>query len=367
MIPKFKDKLASWLASKNYWKEHVLNMAINLINKGLVERAITRDLPWGVKLDEPGYENKVLYVWFDVPIGYISITKEWAKLSNNPEKWKDYWQNNDCKLIQFMGKDNIIFHTIVWPSMLMALSDEGWILPDIIAANNFFNLSGKQFSKSEGWYIDTNTFFIDFSTDYFRFYLASALPEYSDSDFSYKIFQSKINDELADIIGNLVNRTFTFIHNFFNGHIKDFSYKLSSDELQITNEILKLKSNVNQYITSIDLRKALNVILDFARFGNKFFNDREPWKTRKNNEPECKATLGLTLEIIKTLAIFLYPFIPSSANKIWRALGFDYDVDSKSIEILLDTKVIDNIKIHKLDVLFKKIEDTVIQKHTKSF
>jgi methionyl-tRNA synthetase len=365
-LPKFKDRLSNWLAEKKKWKDHVLNMALNLINKGLVQRAITRDLPWGVNVPIAGYENKVLYVWFDAPIGYISISREWATQKGEPDKWKEYWQNKNTRLIQFMGKDNIIFHTIVWPSMLMALEDEGWILPDIVSANNFFNLSGKQFSKSEGIYIETDEFFKEFNTDYLRFYLASVLPEYSDSDFSYEIFQSKINDELADIVGNLVNRTFSFINNFFNGEISDFSYEENhQDNKNTNNEILKLKKDIENYFETIDLRKALNRILDFARFGNKFLADREPWKTRKQNEIECKRTLLLTLEIIKTLCIFLYPFIPETSEKIWKALGFNYNLETKNLEYLLATKLQNNKKIEKLDILFKKIENETIDKFTK--
>ncbi|MDI9571722.1 MAG: methionine--tRNA ligase, partial [Candidatus Cloacimonadota bacterium] len=218
LLEGFREELKRWLATKDYWKENVRNFILNLLDQGLVERSVTRDLSWGVPVPLPEAKGKVLYVWFDAPIGYISATVEWAEKIGQPEKWKEYWLNPETRLIHFIGKDNIIFHSLIWPSMLMG-QDTTYCLPYDIPANEFMNLEGKKISTSKNWAIWVDEFIQDFDSEYLRYYLAVNAPERQDSDFSFKDFQNKINIELNNTLGNLANRVFAFANKNFEGKI----------------------------------------------------------------------------------------------------------------------------------------------------
>ncbi|MCK4957491.1 MAG: methionine--tRNA ligase, partial [Candidatus Cloacimonetes bacterium] len=217
-LQKFEDELKEWLESKKYWKENVHNFISNFLENGLIERAITRDIDWGVPVPLENAEGKVLYVWFDAPIGYISSTKEWAEKIGEPEKWKDYWLDKKTKLIHFIGKDNIIFHTIFFPSFLME-QPEDYILPYDVPANEFLNLEGQKMSTSRNWTVWVNDFLADFDGEYLRYYLAANAPENKDSDFYWKDFQTQTNNDLANVLGNLANRVFAFSNKSFEGKI----------------------------------------------------------------------------------------------------------------------------------------------------
>jgi len=215
----FTDKMKAWIAQKDYWKENVRNFMLNLLEQGLIERSITRDIKWGIPVPLPEAQDKVLYVWFDAPIGYISSTVEWAQRIGQPDRWKDYWHDPETQLIHFIGKDNIIFHALIWPAMLMG-QKQTYCLPHDIPANEFMNLEGQKISTSRNWAIWVDEFVQEFDGDYLRWYLATNAPESKDSDFSWKDFQQKVNGELNNVLGNLANRVFAFSQRFFAGKIK---------------------------------------------------------------------------------------------------------------------------------------------------
>ena len=291
----FQKELEGWIDSKENWKENVVNYCKNWFKEGLNDRAITRSMKWGVKV--PGQEDKVLYVWFDAPIGYISMTKEWAIEQGNKELWKDYWQNKETKLIHFIGKDNIVFHAIIFPAILLGKKDN-YVLPENVPANEFLNLEGEKLSTSRNYAVWVHEYIQKFSSDSLRYYLASNMPENKDADFSWKSFQAHHNSELADVFGNFANRTFTFVHNYFEGIVPKQS-ELSELDKEALERISKISDSVSAYLDNYQVRKATETIMELVRFANKYFNDSEPWKTRKDDIERCATTLNVCVQFLK--------------------------------------------------------------------
>ena len=270
-LQKFEKELKDWLETKSYWKDNVHNFISNFLESGLIERAITRDIDWGVPVPLENAEGKVLYVWFDAPIGYISSTIEWAKKIGEPDKWKDYWLNKDTKLIHFIGKDNIIFHTIFFPSFLME-QEEDFILPYDVPANEFLNLEGQKMSTSKNWTVWVHDFLKFFDGEFMRYYLAANAPENKDSDFSWKEFQIQINNDLNNILGNLANRVFVFANKYFNGTVNK-PVQLSENSVNILNEADANIDKIEECYHTYQVRKAVKTVMDIARSGNKFFDE----------------------------------------------------------------------------------------------
>ncbi len=318
------------------------------------DRAITRDLDWGVPVPLEGYDGKVIYVWFEAPIGYISITKELFEQEGNPEGWKDYWCKDDTRLVHFVGKDNIIFHAIFFPAMLMAHGD--FVLADNVPANEFLNFEGKKFSKSRGWGIDVDEFLNIFPPDPLRYTLAANLPENKDTDFYWKEFQLRNNSELADILGNFINRTFTFIHKHFDGKVpaKGKPEKIDNDMLI---EISEYPGRIAELFERYKIKDGVNEMMNLARDGNKYFNDSEPWVTIKSNKEKCGTTLNICLQAIYTLAELFYPVLPFSSEKLFKMLNakpVDWRESGKSL-------LKEGHQINNAEILFPKIEDEVIE------
>ncbi len=363
-LGKYQERLEKYIKemdAKYGWKDLVLKYCQSWFNEGLQDRAVTRDLDWGVKIPLAGYENKVLYVWFDAVLGYISSTKEWAgKVNEN--KWKDYWEDEKSIYIAFIGKDNIVFHCIVFPAMLMAwndVSEDKYILPANVPANEFLNLEGQKFSKSRGWGLDVDEFLEKFQADSLRYSLTMNMPETKDSDFYWKDFQSRHNNELADILGNFVNRTLTFIHKNFNGIVPERKELLKID-IDFLNEVETKPEVIGQFIESYKFRDAALEMMNLARRANKYFNDCEPWKTIKENPDRCATTLNICLQAIKSLSILFEPVLPYTSERIRNIIN----INSKKIKYSWDdAKKSDLPKGHKLnhpEILFTKIEDSVI-------
>ncbi len=357
-LNKFSDSLKEWLSQKEHWKPNVKNFINSMIEGGLEPRPITRDMNWGVKVPLKEAEGKVLYVWFDAPIGYISSTIEWAEKKGEPELWKKYWENPDCKLVHFIGKDNLPFHCVVWPSMLMG-QNEPFILPHDVPANEFYNLEGKQFSKSTGWYIDLEDFFKKYSTDSIRYAIAANAPETKDSSFSWKDFQLKNNSELADIFGNFINRTLRFIGSKAGNTVPEF--KASIGDTHVLELVSQKMAELTECYNNYQVRRACNVIMDIGRIGNKYFDEKAPWKSIKENLEECQNSLYVCTQIVKSLALACYPIIPESAQKIWQMLGLEgliKDVDfNKECNIRINSGHV----LGESQVLFGKIEDKQIE------
>jgi methionyl-tRNA synthetase len=360
-LGEFQPKLEDYINDMNEkygWKENVMQYNRSWFKEGLKDRAVTRDLDWGVKVPLKNAEGKVLYVWFEAVLGYISSTKEYAEKIKKPDLWKNYWLDPKTKYIAFIGKDNIVFHCIVFPAMLMAWNNgnkDQFCLPQNVPANEFLNFEGKKFSKSRNWGIDGIDFLNVFPADQLRYALASNLPENRDTDFHWKEFQARNNNELADILGNFINRTFTFVHKHFDGTVPERSKmnKIDKDMLKLISEYPK---KIAEYFEHYKFKDGTNEIMNLAREGNRYFNDSEPWNTIKTDKGKCGTTLNICLQAIFTLAELFEPVIPFSSEKIFTMLNSKPTLWKKSGSENLQP----GEKLNKAEILFPKIEDKII-------
>ena len=352
-LNNFDSFLKKWFIEENKekWKTNVFGQVKSWINEGLKPRAITRDLDWGIPVPLKEAENKVLYVWFDAPIGYISATKEWA-LANNKD-WEPYWKNSDTQLVHFIGKDNIVFHCIIFPSILKA--SEKFILPANVPANEFLNLEGKKISTSKNWAIWLHEYLIDFPNmqDTLRYTLTSNAPENKDNDFTWKDFQSKNNNELVAIFGNFINRVVVLTHKYFEGKNPELDLSNEVDK-KIINEIYSFPKKIGDLIEKYKFREAVNTLIDLARLGNKYLADEEPWKLIKTDQKDrVKTIMNISLQLCGVLSVVSEPFLPSTSSKLKNILNINENSwDSISIN---NPVVINNI--NKSELIFRKIED----------
>ena len=361
-LGQYQKRLEDYINEMNNkygWKENVLQYCRGWFKDGLEDRAITRDLDWGIKVPIDSAQGKVLYVWFEAVLGYISSTKELSEKLGNKNLWKDYWQNENTKYVAFIGKDNVVFHCIIFPSILMAWNDgqnDKYVLPQNVPANEFLNFEGKKFSKSRHWGIDVWDFLNTFPPDPLRYTLAANLPESRDTDFYWKEFQTRNNSELADILGNFINRTLTFVFKNFDGKVPDKRIvdKIDSDMLLLLSEY---PEKVSKLFESYKIRDGVLEIMNLARAGNKYFNDSEPWKTVNSNKDKCSSTLYVCLQIIYTLAELFEPVIPFSSKEIFNILNSSKtDWDKSGKENLAVGHVLNQPKI-----IFPKIENEIIE------
>jgi len=353
------EKYVDEMNSKYGWKDNVLQYCRGWFKDGLKDRAITRDLDWGIKVPVDSAAGKVIYVWFEAVLGYISSTKEYSQIKKQPDLWKNYWQDPNTKYIAFIGKDNIVFHTIIFPAILMAWNEAGkeqYCLPQNVPANEFLNFEGKKFSKSRGWGIDVDDFLNLFPADLLRYTLAANLPENRDTDFYWKEFQLRNNSELADILGNFINRTFTFVHKHFNGKVPAHG-KLQKIDEDMLKEIGEYPGRVADLFENYKIRDGVNEIMNLARDGNKYFNDSEPWVTIKSDKEKCGTTLNICLQTICTLAELFSPVLPFSSEKLFKMLNSKPVNWSESGKSFLK----EGHQINNAEILFPKIEDEVIE------
>lgn len=355
-LNEYEPWLRTWLLRDHAkdWKVNVYGQCKSWIEGGLQPRAMTRDGDWGVKVPLPDAEGKVLYVWFDAPIGYISATRQWA-IDNN-KSWELYWKDSDTRLIHFVGKDNIVFHCIIFPVMLHMHGD--FIVPDNVPANEFLNLEGDKMSTSRKWSVEMHDYLNDFPdrVDELRYVLTSIAPETKDSEFTWKDYQTRINSELADILGNFVNRVLTFINVHFEGAVPNADQ--CPDQETFLNQ---QKSLISEAFENFKFREALAEVMNIARYGNKTFNDTAPWKSIKEDRQKAAFALYDCLQIVANLAIAIEPFLPFTSKKIFTMLNLDATVFTWS-----DLGRQDMLKpghlLGKPVILFQKIEDDVIEK-----
>jgi methionyl-tRNA synthetase len=352
----FQERLEKWLDTRENWKPNVMGQVKSWLNDGLADRAVTRDLTWGVPVPLEEAQGKVLYVWFDAPIGYISATKEWAAEQGEPEKWKTYWQDEDTDLIHFIGKDNIVFHCIMFPATLMAHGN--YVLPKNVPANEFLNLEGKKLSTSRGWAVWLDEYLEDFDADLLRYVLGTTLPETKDSDFSWEYFQNKVNSELADVLGNFVYRTTSFTENYFDGNVPELTNPTEKDRETLA-KIEDQKQKISQAYEQFKLREAITETMNLARIGNKYFTDMEPWQTRKNDLQTCGNTLHVCLQITAALSIIFDPILPNKMSELRNELNIGNNI---SWDDVTDTILDGGASIKKGAILFEKIEDKEIEK-----
>ena len=355
-LGNYEDFLNKWIieGKKGIWKPNVYGQVKSWIDQGLESRAISRDLDWGIPIPRDDAKGKVMYVWFDAPIGYISSTKEWA--NRESKNWEDYWKKSDTKLIHFIGKDNIVFHCIIFPSILKAHGE--FILPENVPANEFLNLEGRKISTSNNWAIWLHEYLKDFKDmqDSLRYTLTVNSPESKDNDFTWKDFQSRNNNELVAILGNYINRVFILTEKYFNNVVPKY------EEID-SNQIIKIYDYVPLISSSLDkfkFRDAVNHLIDLARTGNKYLADKEPWKLYKeNNIKEVEQILYISLETCALISILSEPFIPNSAKRIRDIMNINLVnwTRLKSANQIIQP----GHKIKKSNLIFRKIEDDEIE------
>ena len=352
-LDKHEAFLKEWiLEGHTEWKSNVYGQCKSWIDGGLQPRAVSRDLDWGVPVPVEGGEGKVLYVWFDAPIGYISSTQEITK------DWEKYWKSKDCKLVHFIGKDNIVFHCIVFPSMLKAHGD--YILPENVPANEFLNLENDKISTSRNWAVWLHEYLEDFKDqqDTLRYVLTANAPETKDNDFTWKDFQARNNNELVAILGNFVNRVIVLTHKYFNGIVPSAT-NLQQIDTDVLQEIITAKENISKNIEQYKFREALKDAMQLARAGNKYLTETEPWKVIKTDEERVATILHVCLQITANLGILLEPFLPFTAKKIQTFLLLPATTWNEAGNTQL---LANNTQIGNVDLLFKKIEDEEIEK-----
>ena len=354
-LGKAQAKLEEWLDSREGWKSNVSGQVRSWLQEGLNDRAATRDLTWGVPVPLEDAEGKVLYVWFEAPIGYISATKEWALNHNKPEEWRKYWQNPDAKLYHFIGKDNIVFHCIMFPIILMEHGN--YVLPENVPANEFLNLEGKKLSTSRGWAVWLHDYVDHFEADLLRYALGVTLPETKDSDFSWKDFQARVNNELVAVLGNFIHRTMSFTEKYADAMVPALSNPKDVD-LAVLEAITLQKEKVEASFEQFKFREALQESMQLARIGNKYFSDTEPWKSKDSDIEACHNTLHVSAQVVAALSILFDPIIPTSMAKLRAQIGYDEVISWENIGPDL-LKV--GQKLQKAEILFTKIEDEQIQ------
>ena len=364
-LDQYEDYLKDWILKdhKKDWKTNVYGQCKSWIDDGLRPRAVTRDLDWGIPVPVKGADGKVLYVWFDAPIGYISATKEWAQA--NGKDWEPYWKNEDTKLLHFIGKDNIVFHCIIFPSMLKA--EGSYIMPDNVPANEFLNLEGNKLSTSKNWAVWLHEYLEDFpgQQDVLRYALTANAPETKDNDFTWADFQARNNNELVAVFGNFINRVVVLTNKYYGGDVPEPSTYNEIDEQTLT----ELKTYPDVIASSLEryrFREAQKLLMDVARLGNKYLADEEPWKTAKTDAERTKTVMYVALQIAAALATLSEPFLPFTSNKLKDILNLTSqdsaernswnDISSKNA--LLPA----GHQINKAELLFSKIEDEHIQK-----
>lgn len=361
-LDRYEDFLKEWILKehKSDWKPNVYGQCKSWIDDGLKPRAVTRDLDWGIPVPVAGADGKVLYVWFDAPIGYISSTKEWAAREN--KDWEPYWKDQDTKMLHFIGKDNIVFHCIIFPSMLKAHGD--FILPENVPANEFLNLEGNKLSTSKNWAVWLHEYLQEFPDmqDVLRYTLTANAPETKDNDFTWKDFQARNNNELVAIFGNFINRVAVLTHKYYNGVVPT-----SSEFTALDTQTLETMRTYPQILTdSLEryrFREASQELMNLARLGNKYLADEEPWKLIKTDEARTQTVMYVALQIASALAVLSEPFLPFTSAKLKGILGInssENSIDWKDIstkEVLLSA----GDTINKSELLFRKIEDKEIE------
>ncbi|MEQ8243511.1 methionine--tRNA ligase, partial [Fulvivirga sp.] len=356
-MDKYEPWLKEWiLEGHKEWKANVYGQCKSWLDNGLMPRAMTRDLDWGVKVPVKGADGKVLYVWFDAPIGYISATKEWAE--QNGKDWQPYWQDKDTKLVHFIGKDNIVFHCIIFPTILKA--DGDFILPDNVPANEFLNLEGNKISTSKNWAVWLHEYLEDIPVkeDVLRYALCANAPETKDNDFTWKDFQTRNNSELVAILGNFVNRAAVLTQKYYNGAVpaKGQLFDIDNDTIA---KVKMAPDKIAKAVEQFKFRDAMAELIDLARIGNKYLADTEPWKLVKEDEERVKTIMNIALQIVANLAILGEPFLPFTAAKLTGMLNLDKLKwnEAGGMEILKEGST-----VNKPELLFEKIEDDLIEK-----
>ena len=323
-LTAFNDRLLDWVKQQTHWRPNVLNFSTRYLEEGLKDRAITRDIDWGIPVPVAGYEDKRIYVWFEAVIGYLSATKEWAKSSGDAEKWRSFWQGDGVKSYYFIGKDNIPFHTLIWPAMLMGYDNLN--LPYDVPANEFLTIEGRKLSTSHNWAVWLPDYLSRYVPDPLRFLLSINMPETSDTDFSWREFLRRNNNELVATYGNLVNRVLTFVYRNFDGCVPEHG-ELSDRDKSVIKDGEHHLDAAGEWLSKCEFRQAIMRAMLLAQETNRYLDEKSPWKVIKEDRQSAANSLYTALSIISQLKTMLYPFLPFSSQKVHEFLGFEGNIE----------------------------------------
>ena len=354
-LSTFNDQLEDWVARQQHWRSSVRSFTLALLREGLQDRAVSRDIDWGVPLPLAGYGDKRIYVWFEAVIGYLSASKEWASSRGDAEAWRPFWQDPATRSYYFMGKDNITFHTVIWPAMLLAYG--GLNLPYDVPANGFLTLEGRQFSTSRNWAVWLPDYLAQFPPDPLRYYLSAAMPEAADSDFSWAEYVRRNNDELVATYGNLVHRVLSLVYRNFAGRVPD-SGQPEEPDVALMAETRATLNRVGASIGAVRLREALGGWMALAREANRYLDAREPWHQVRENLAAAARTLSTALYAIAGLKVLTYPFLPFSAQRLHELLGSEGPVERTGWTVV---PPVPGTRLQRPEPLFAKLDDGVAE------
>ena len=359
-LSAFNDDLLQWVKTRTHWRPNVLNFSTRYLEEGLKDRAITRDIDWGVPVPLDGFEGKRIYVWFEAVIGYLSAAKEWASLHGDGEKWRDFWQNSDARSYYFIGKDNIPFHTLIWPAMLMGYGDN-LNLPYDVPANEFLTIENRKLSTSQNWAVWLLDYLDRYDPDPLRYLLSINMPETSDTDFSWREFVRRNNDELVATYGNLVHRVLTFVYRNFDESVPEPD-ELDAQDKEILSVAEKTLETVDGLLYGCHFREAVRTTMALAQEANRYLDGKSPWKAIKENRQAAANSLYVTLQVIAQLKTMLYPFLPFSSQKLHEYLGFTGRVESQGWKW---QELPPGQKLLPPQPLFSKLDDSLVEEETK--
>ena len=356
-LSAFQDKLSAWVNQQKHWRPNVYGLTMRYLKEGLKDRAITRDIDWGIPLPLDGFEGKRLYVWFEAVIGYLSAAKEWAKLNGEEEKWRNFWQG-DAKSYYFIGKDNIPFHTLIWPAMLMGCGDLN--LPYDVPANEFLTIEGKRLSTSRNWAVWLPDYLSRYDPDPLRYLLSINMPQTGDTDFSWREFVRRNNDELVATYGNLVNRVLTFVYRNFDGCVPSHG-EFDSPSQDLLDKAESTLNLIDEHLYKCSFKEAIRSAMMIAHEANRYLDEKSPWKTIEQDRQASATALYVAISVISCLRTALYPFLPFSSQKLHELLGFEGTVEGDGWQLRLPAP---GQKLLPPEPLFSKLDDKLIDEET---
>ena len=356
-LPAFRDKLLAWVKQQTHWRQNVLNFTTRYLEGGLIDRAITRDIDWGIPVPVDGFENKRIYVWFEAVIGYLSATKEWAKSTGDDEKWRSFWQG-DVKSYYFIGKDNIAFHTIVWPAMLMGYGDLN--LPYDVPANEFLTIEGKKLSTSRNWAVWLPDYLSRYDPDPLRYLLSINMPETGDTDFSWREFIRRNNNELVATYGNLVHRVLTFVYRNFDGCVPTPG-ELDSRSQALIDTAKDTLNTMDGLLYRCHFKEGIRSAMSLAQETNRYLDEKSPWKLIKQDRQASATVLYAAIAVLSCLSTALYPFLPFSSQRLRQFLGFEGSIEDYGWQLTLPEP---GQKLLPPQPLFTKLDEELVEEET---
>lgn len=356
-LSAFESRLKAWISEQTHWRQNVLNFTLGFLEGGLKDRAITRDIDWGVTVPQPGFERKRIYVWFEAVIGYFSASKEWAKLQGDETAWQSFW-SGDAKSYYFIGKDNIPFHTIIWPAMLMGYGNLN--LPYDVPANEFLTIEGRRLSTSRNWAVWLPDYLQRYDPDPLRYLLSINMPETGDTDFSWREFLRRNNDELVATYGNLANRVLTFTYRNFNGIVPDPG-ELDSQSQGLLSKAHETLEKVDRLLYRCHFKEAIKTAMSLAQEANRYLDDKAPWKAIKQDRQAAATAIYVALSVLSALKITLYPFLPFSSERLHRYLGFSDGIETCGWKF---NSLPVGQKLPSPEPLFRKLDESIVSEET---